>query len=81
MDGAAMTPEKAKTLWCPFARASGFTSEQAEGNRDDKGEPRRSCYCITTHCMAWGEIKETGMRGATATPIDEQGYCLLMLKS
>lgn len=48
-----MTPEQAKTLWCPFARASGYRAEQTECNRDDRGEPNPCCLCITSKCMAW----------------------------
>lgn len=71
----------AELKWCPFARAAGYKSDVALGNRGPEGEPHGACCCITTHCMAWGVIKDPGMWGAAAPPSEDQGYCFLMLKS
>lgn len=55
-----MTPDQAKTLWCPFARATvreynsnGDPSSITSANRGQLGEPDRDSLCIADRCMAW----------------------------
>jgi len=63
----------AKKLWCPLA----CTYFEAAGamvsvNRDDNGDPRKECCCITDKCMSWRwAIPPTTKR-------DGAGYCLLI---
>ena len=43
-----MTPEEAKTKWCPFFRSKG-PLDQWSDNRDHGG----AGFCIGPACMAW----------------------------
>ncbi|MES2347015.1 MAG: hypothetical protein V4641_05525 [Pseudomonadota bacterium] len=56
-----MTPEDAKTRWCPFARApvqgydsSGDVSAITAANRcTSGGSPDPDTLCLASRCMAW----------------------------
>jgi hypothetical protein len=62
--------EKAKTLWCPMARETGYV-EFRDGevapsvNRQPKGDAHAACLCIASACMMWqwGSPEGTGYCG------------------
>ncbi len=71
-----MTEEKAKTKWCPFARALGEREDGASGNytanRGVAGKPDDWCLCIASDCMAWRRFSAAdgycGLAGNPDTP-------------
>jgi len=46
-----MTEDKARELWCPFARDS--LENYGSYNRQEGGEALESCRCLAPGCMAW----------------------------
>jgi hypothetical protein len=61
-----VTHEKAKGMWCPFARTLERDSDEGwvSANRaiDESGEPWIGSYhmCLADGCMAWRERKLHG---------------------
>lgn len=49
-----MTAEKAKTKWCPFARApQERNGASPTANRTAEGNPDIGAKCVASACMAW----------------------------
>lgn len=76
-----MTEDEAKTKWCPFARVAWMEGQFPDGyaipvNRQATGERTKEHEhlppepkCIGSSCMAWREIKPTGLK---FIPCDDQ---------
>lgn len=64
-----MTPEEAKTKWCPMVRM-GSGGGNTANNRWEDGEILHAMHCIGPDCMAWRWIP--GMQEAGFKP---GGYC------
>lgn len=55
-----MTPDEARTKWCPFARAPSRIDGDSEDhmpiagiNREPLGELDVGAFCLADECMAW----------------------------
>ena len=77
------TEDEAKKMWCPQAQVSAAADGGQSGdwwNRDASHSPgygQQSC-CIASKCMAWRWLRETPIRGLTATAESKTG---IMIKS
>lgn len=70
-----VTPEQAKTKWCPHVRHGGDTSSfnrgSEPGNAINDGRPNREwrCCCIGSDCMMWRWL-QAPMRQVSNKPVD-----------
>ena len=76
-----VTPEVAKTRWCPFARSWTDTRAGPDPNNVGGVNPPGStdCLCIASECMAW---RDATLRYRDSLPwpprgelVPEHGYC------
>lgn len=80
-DYNAVTPQQARSMWCPFARSPvvvpdnrGETAGAVAANRVmEDGSPDRDTLCIGPACMMWRwHTKNTGYCGLAGKPLPLQ---------